>query len=88
MTTQEGDAAKGAFTVYVATGRVVGETSDINKQTIPFTVADMEKARDGFFTYDFELFTDFTTNRLSIGVYDEVSHDSGFAKLDLYLMKD
>jgi VWFA-related protein len=88
MTTQEGSAAKGAFTVYIATGRVVGQTSDITKQTIPFTVADVEKAKDGFFTYDFQLLTDFTTNRLSVGVYDEVSHDSGFAKLDLYSMKD
>jgi hypothetical protein len=88
MTTQEGAASRGAFSVYIATGRVVGETSDITKQTIPFTMADVQKAKDGFFTYDFQLLTDFTTNRLSVAVYDEVSHDSGFAKLDLYPVKD
>jgi len=84
MTTQEGAATKGAFSVYIATGRVVGETSDITKQTIPFTVADVEKAKDGFFTYDFDLLTDFATNRVAVGVYDEVSHDTGYARVDLY----
>ena len=84
LTSQEGDASKGAFTVYVATGRVVGETSDVSKQTIPFTIADAKQAKDGYFTYDFELLTDAATNRLAVGVYDEVSHDTGFARADLY----
>ena len=84
MTTQDASAAKGAFTVYIATGRYVGETSEITKQTIPFTVADVDKAKDGYFTYEFTLLTDFATNRLVIGVYDEVSHDSGFARVTLY----
>jgi hypothetical protein len=83
MTTQEGAASKGAFSIYIATGRVVGETSDITKQTVPFTLADVQKAKDGFFTYDFDLLTDFTTDRLSVAVYDEVSHDAGFSRLDL-----
>ena len=84
MTTQEGEKSKGAFSVYIATGRVVGETSDITKQTVPFTVDDVQKAKDGYFTYDFNLLTDFATNRLAVGVFDEVSHDSGFARVDLY----
>jgi len=88
MTTQDGEKSKGAFTVYIATGRMVGETSEITKQTIPFTVEDAKKAKDGFFTYDFNLFTDFATNRLAVGVYDEVSHDSGFARVDLYGVKN
>jgi VWFA-related protein len=88
MTTQDGAASKGAFSVYIATGRVVGETSDVTKQTIPFTVSDVQKAKDGYFTYDFSLLTDFSTNRLSVGVYDEVSHDTGYARLDLYALKN
>ena len=84
MTSQDGNATKGAFTVYIATGRYVGETSEITKHTVPFTVADVEKAKDGYFTYDFTLLSDFATNRLAIGVYDEVSHDSGFARVNLY----
>jgi len=84
MTNDEGGVAKGAFSVYIATGRLVGETSDITKQTVPFTVAELEKVKDGYFTYQFDLLTDFATNRLAIGVYDEVSHDSGFAQVDLY----
>jgi len=84
MTSQDGNASKGAFTVYIATGRYVGETSEITKHTIPFTVADVQQAKDGYFTYDFTLMSDFATNRLAIGVYDEVSHDSGFARVNLY----
>jgi VWFA-related protein len=88
LTTQDGAVSRGAFSVYVATGRVVGETSDISKQTIPFTVADGEKAQNGYFTYNFDLLTDFATNRLAVGIYDEVSHDSGFARVDLYAIKE
>jgi len=87
MTSQDGEKSKGAFSVYIATGRVIGETSDIAKQTIPFSVADVSNAKDGYFTYDFQLLTDFTTNRMSIAVYDEVSHDSGLARVDLYQIK-
>ena len=88
MTTQNGSTSKGAFTVYVATGRVIGETSDVSKQTIPFTITDVEKAKDGFFTYDFDLRTDALTNALAVGIYDEVSRDSGFARVDLYTVND
>jgi VWFA-related protein len=83
MTTQEGAASRGAFSVYIATARAIGSMSDITKRTVPFTATDVAKAKDGYFTYDFDLLTDAATNRLSVGIYDEVSHDSGFARVDL-----
>ena len=81
--TDDSATPKGAFTVYLATGRYVGDTSEITKQTIPFTITDVEKANSGYFTYHFTLSTDVATNRLAVGVYDEISHDSGFARVDL-----
>jgi hypothetical protein len=83
MTTQEGTAGRGAFSVYIATAHAIGSMSDITKRTVPFTAVDVAKAKDGYFTYDFDLLTDAATNRLSVGIYDEVSHDSGFARVDL-----
>ena len=88
MTKPEGAVSKGSYTVYIATGRIAGETSDITKQTIPFTVGDSETVpEDGYFTFNFELVTDFTTDRLAVGVFDEVSRDSGFARFEFYSPK-
>ena len=74
---------KGAFSVYVATGHDIGRTSDITKRTVAFTSADLKDAKNGTVEYDFELVTDTNANLLSIGVYDELSHDSGFTRVDL-----
>ena len=74
---------KGAFSVYVATGHNIGSASDITKRTVAFSSEDMTKAPSGKFEYQFELQTDADANLLSVAVYDEVSHDSGFARVDL-----
>ena len=74
---------KGAFSVYIATGHNIGSASDITKRTVAFNTADVTKAPSGKFEYQFELQTDADANLLSVAVYDEVSHESGFARVDL-----
>lgn len=67
--------ATGTFSLYVATGASTGEMSNISKETVSVTGSPVE--------YHFNLITDASASRLSIGVYDEASHDSGFARVDL-----
>ena len=74
---------KGAFSVYIVTGHDIGRSSDITKRTVAFTTADLKNAKNGMVEYDFDLVTDNNANLLSIGVYDEMSHDSGFTRVDL-----
>ena len=75
--------AKGAFTVYVATGHNIGRASDITKRTVAFTTSDLANAPSGKVEYHFDLLTEPDANLLSVAVYDELSHDSGFARVDL-----
>jgi VWFA-related protein len=72
---------RGAFTVYLAPGRVVGYGPGVWTQKVPFTA--QSEARDGYFTYEFDLVTDLATDRLSVGVIDDLSHDTGFARIEL-----
>jgi VWFA-related protein len=72
---------RGAFTVYLAPGRVLGYAPGVWTQKVPFTAKS--ELREGYFTYEFDLVTDLLTNRLSVGVIDDLSHDTGFAQIDL-----
>ena len=75
----------GAFTVYVAWGGIFGEVSDVTKNTQQFTIdpKDLERARNGYFTYELNVVCDPATNRLAVGVFDEVSKEYGLTRVDL-----
>ena len=75
--------AKGAFSVYIATSHGLGRASDITKRTVKLTSDDLAKAPLGKVEYHFDLVTEPDANLLSVAVYDELSHDSGFARVDL-----
>jgi VWFA-related protein len=75
--------AKGAFSVYIATSHGLGRASDITKRTVNLTADDLAKASQGKVEYHFDLVTEPDANLLSVAVYDEVSHDSGYARVDL-----
>jgi len=71
----------GAFKVYVAPGRVLGYAGEVWTVTLPFSAKS--ETRSGVFAYKFDLITDFATDKLSVGVIDDNSHDTGFARIDL-----
>ena len=73
--------AKGAFSVYIATSQGLGRASDITKRTVNLTADDLTKVSQ--VEYHFDLVTAPDANLLSVAVYDEVSHDSGIARVDL-----
>ncbi len=79
-----GDFA-GSFSVYVAWGGILGEISETTHrvQSYIITRQEAEKAADATFSYDFELLADEKTNRISVGVQDDVGKDEGYAFLRL-----
>ena len=74
---------RGAFSVYIASGDILGAVSDVTQRTQPFTIADVQRAKNGRFEYEFELLTDMKTSRIAVGVYDEVSKDYGLQRVEL-----
>jgi VWFA-related protein len=82
MTVNDGKSRKGAFTIYFASARAVGAAADVMKQTIPFNIPAGRPAADSF-VYQFDMLTDFLTTRIAVVVYDEVSHDTGFARAEM-----
>jgi len=79
-----GDFA-GSFSVYVAWGGILGEISETTHRVQNYVIprADAEKAAESTFSYDFELLADERTDRISVGVMDEVGKDTGYAFLRL-----
>lgn len=79
-----GDFA-GSFSVFVAWGGILGEISDTTHRVQPFVIhkEDAEKMAESTFTYDFELLADERTDRISVGVMDDVGKDTGYAFLRL-----
>jgi VWFA-related protein len=77
---------RGSFTVYLAPGRTLGYGPGVWTQKVPFTAGS--ESKDGSFTYEFDLVTDPATDRLSVGIMDDLSRDTGFARIDLSIRPD
>jgi VWFA-related protein len=82
MTVAEQRGAVGGFSVYLAWGGILGEISDVTTRVQPFTARDLADAK-GWFTYDFELMADDRTDRVAVGVMDELGKDFGVARVAL-----
>lgn len=74
---------RGAFSIYIAWGDILGAVSEVTERTQPFTIADVQHAKNGRFGYRFDLVTDYKANRVAIGVYDEISKDYGLQRIEL-----
>lgn len=65
----------GAFSVFIAAGSDEGAPSDVTQMTQPFALAAVKNAKDGHFTYTVEVVIDQKTDRIAVGVLDEVSKE-------------
>jgi len=74
---------RGAFSVYIAWGDILGAVSEVTARTQPFTIADVHNAKNGRFLYEFDVLTDHKANRIAIGVSDDVSKEYGLQRVDL-----
>jgi len=72
---------KGAFSVFGAAAGPGGEFSDVTRQSRSFEIAsrDLAKAKAGHYTYELDVLVNSPNARVSVGVWDEVGRDAGFA---------
>ncbi|HEY0370741.1 MAG TPA: VWA domain-containing protein [Thermoanaerobaculia bacterium] len=75
----------GSFSVFFATGGVLGVMSEVEQRTQAFTIprSDLEKAKQSYFTYDLELDIDKVVQTMSIAVLDEVGKEFGIKRFAL-----
>jgi VWFA-related protein len=80
-----GTSYGGAFAVYVAWGSKVGGVSDAIEERRTFTIpaAELARAQQSFFTYDFDLAVNDTTERIALGVADVNSKEYGVRVFDV-----
>ncbi len=76
------DEYAGGFDVYVAVANKDGDMSDVNRQSHALHVpkADLARAKGKFYTYSVELLMEKGPNKISIGVVDNISNVTGFAR--------
>jgi VWFA-related protein len=73
---------EGAFSVFTATGGVLGLMSDVEQRAQHFAYSDIEPGQTHF-TYEMTLTFNGATSAVSIGVLDERSKDFGLQTVDL-----
>jgi VWFA-related protein len=82
---RDANNSSGAFTVYAAWGAILGGVSDTHHETKQFTIAaaDLERAKQNHFTYQFNVASSTPYLRIALGVYDEVSKEYALNLVDL-----
>jgi VWFA-related protein len=81
-TLPQGAEESGAFSVFFATGGILGVMSEVEQRTQSFEIprADAAKAKASYFTYDLELAIDQLAKTLSIAVMDDVGKEFGIKR--------
>ena len=84
-TLQNGPNYSGGFSIYVAWGAKVGGISDAThrRQLFHIPAEEVTRAKRSFYTYQFDIAADGRTERISLGVVDEVSKEYGVRVYDL-----
>ena len=72
----------GGFDVYVAVADKNNDLSDVSRKTHELRVSaeDMARAKGKHYTYTLDLLMEKGLNRISIGIVDNVTNQSGFAR--------
>lgn len=75
----QGNKHSGSFTVYAITGGRLGDVSEVTRRTQTFDIPadDLDRARAGHFTYNFDVILNDKTQQLAVGVLDEISKEFG-----------
>ncbi len=78
----QGETFAGGFSVYVAVANKDGDMSDVSHQSHQIRVpqSDMAKLKGKYYTYSMQLLMERGLNKLSLGVVDDVSNTTGFAR--------
>jgi hypothetical protein len=79
---QQGEIYAGGFSVYVAVANKDNDMSDVTQKQHQIRVppADLQKLKGKYYAYSMDMIMERGINRLSIGVVDEVTNTTGFAR--------
>jgi VWFA-related protein len=79
---QGDDQYVGGFDVYVAVANKDGDMSDVSRKThqIRVPTTDLARSRGRYYAYSIDLLMEKGLNKISIGVVDDVTNVSGFAR--------
>jgi len=85
----QGDIHAGGFSVYVVVANSDGDMSDVSRKQHQITIknAEVEKTKGKYYNYSLTLLMEPGLNKISVGVVDDVSNVTGFAK-DQVIAKD
>jgi VWFA-related protein len=72
----------GGFDVYVAVANKEGDMSDVARKShqLRIPTSDLPRAKGKYYTYALDLLMEKGLNRVSVGVVDQISNVSGFAR--------
>ncbi len=72
----------GGFDIYVAVANKEGDMSDVSRKSHQLRVptSDLPRAKGKYYTYALDLLMEKGLNRVSVGVIDQISNVSGFAR--------
>jgi len=78
----QGESYLGGFSVYVAVANKEGDMSDVSHQShqIRVPATDFKKTTGKYYTYAVDLLMEPGPNTISVGVVDDVSNATGFAR--------
>ncbi len=81
----QGDAHVGRFSVFIVAADQSGDYSDVIRKTQSFSIpaARFAKAQASHFTYEIAVNIRGTGDRISVGVMDELSKETGFARVEV-----
>jgi VWFA-related protein len=84
----QGETHVGGFTVYVAASDKNGDMSDVSNhtQTVRVPNGEIETIAGKHFTYEVELLMNKGRNRISVGVVDDISKQTGFERQEVLAM--
>jgi VWFA-related protein len=81
----QGESYTGGFSVYVCVANKDNDMSDVSRKTHQLRISpeDMKKIAGKYYTYGLDLLMEKGTNRISIGVIDDVSNVTGFERVQV-----
>lgn len=85
----QGDEYAGGFELYVVVANKDGDMSDVARKTqqIRVPTAEHDKIHGKYYTYSMELIMEPGPGKISVGVMDQVSNETGFSNIPV-LVKD
>lgn len=78
----QGDEYVGGFDVYVAVADKDGDMSDVSRKShqLRVSAADFKNLKGKYYTYTLDMLMARGLNKISVGVVDQISNESGFAR--------